>query len=99
MATGSDLDDPHGTHVIDPNAGVDVGGAASPGGAEEHDYADEGPHEPHDDHGHGGHDEHGSAGHAEPDDRWVLLPLVIGLAVGLVLVILFGLASSASPFA
>jgi hypothetical protein len=96
MATGHD---PHDTHETDPNEGVHVGGTASAGGAEDHAFADEGPHELHDDHGHGGHDDHGHGGHAEPDDRWVLLPLAIGAVIGLVLAILFGLASSASPFA
>ena len=47
-----------------------------------------------DDADHGDHGDHGPA-----DDRWVLLPLVAGLLIGLAIATAFGLASSASPFA
>ena len=53
----------------------------------------------HDDHGHDahGHDDHGD--HPVEDPKWVLVPMVIGLVVGLVLVIgLLGLNAGASPF-
>lgn len=57
-------------------------------------------------HEHGGHaaqddpeghapDAHG--GHGPADDAWVLLPLAVGLAIGIVLVVIFGLASGAVP--
>ncbi len=43
----------------------------------------------HDDHG---HDDHGSGG-----DAWVLVPIAIGLVIGLIIAIWFGLGSGASP--
>lgn len=48
-------------------------------------------HAAHDDHGHG-HDDHGSGG-----DAWVLIPIGIGLVIGLLLALYFGLGSGASP--
>lgn len=48
-------------------------------------------HAAHDDHGHG-HDDHGSGG-----DAWVLVPIGIGLVIGLLLALYFGLGSGASP--
>jgi hypothetical protein len=52
-------------------------------------------HDAHDDHGHDahGHDDHGSGG-----DFWVVPPLVIGLIIGIVLVVLFGLESGAAAY-
>lgn len=52
-------------------------------------------HEP-DDHGHDDHDDHGD--HPAEDPKWVLLPLVVGLFLGVVVVIVLGLASDAIPF-
>ena len=47
----------------------------------------------HDDHGHDDHhDDHGSGG-----DAWVLIPIGIGLVIGLILALYFGLGSGASP--
>ncbi len=46
----------------------------------------------HDDHGHDGHDDHGSGG-----DAWVLVPIGVGLVIGLILALYFGLGSGASP--
>ena len=48
----------------------------------------------HDDHGHG-HDDHGA--HGPVGDAWVLPPIVIGLVIGAILVVVFGLASGAAP--
>ncbi|MCU1454683.1 MAG: hypothetical protein JWN46_2829 [Acidimicrobiales bacterium] len=83
MATGSDLHDADDqvAHGEDAHAGHD------------------GP----DDHGHGahGHDGHGLGGHGHDDDHvvasdgWVLVPLGVGLVLGLLILILLGLNSSA----
>ena len=53
-----------------------------------------------DDHGHDdhGHDDHGHDDHGAPDDRWVLLPVGVGLVLGIVLVVLLGLGADVSPF-
>lgn len=56
---------------------------------------------PHDDHGHG-HDDHGH-GHGHDDhgpaerDSWVLLPLAVGLVIGIVIALLLGTGSGVSP--
>jgi hypothetical protein len=48
-----------------------------------------------------GHDDHdhddAHAEHASGGDAWVLVPLGIGLVIGLVLAVYFGLGSGASP--
>lgn len=48
-------------------------------------------HGAHDLVGHGDEDDHGAA-----DDAWVLLPLAVGLLIGLVLAMIIGLATSAA---
>jgi len=50
-------------------------------------------HQAHDDHG---HDDHGD--HPVDDPRWVLGPLLLGVIVGVVILILVGINSGASPF-
>ena len=45
-----------------------------------------------------GHDEHGHDEHGAPDDLWVLLPIGVGLVLGIVLVVLLGLGTDVSPF-
>lgn len=46
--------------------------------------------------GHTGHgDDHQTA--AE-DDRWVLLPLIVGAVIGLLILVLLGFGSGARPF-
>ena len=70
-------------------------------GAHEHPSGDEpvGGHDDHghdDDHGHGGHDD-AHADHATGGDAWVLIPIGIGLLIGLLLALYFGLGSGASP--
>ncbi len=53
-------------------------------------------HDDHDDHGHGGHDDHDDHGdHGPADDAWVLLPLAVGLVIGLIIAIAFALQSAA----
>lgn len=79
-------DDPHGT---DPSAEAEVAHG-------------EDAHAGEDDHGHGGHDDHGHGhddhGHGEPDDAWVLLPIAVGLVIGLVLAVIFGFGTHAPAF-
>lgn len=55
---------------------------------DDHEHTDD-AHAAHDDHG---HDDHGSGG-----DAWVLVPIGIGLVIGLLLALYFGLGSGASP--
>ncbi|MBX3283901.1 MAG: hypothetical protein R2746_13170 [Acidimicrobiales bacterium] len=65
-----------------------------------HDAHDDHGHDAHghDDHGHGGHDDHGHD-HPEPTgDAWVVPPIAIGLVIGIVLVVIFGLESGAAAF-
>lgn len=86
MATGSDTPavDEEGVHEH-PGGGEPVGGFAHTDDA----------HAAHDDHGHGHddhHDDHGSGG-----DGWVLIPIAIGLIIGLALALYFGFGSGASP--
>lgn len=55
----------------------------------------------HGDHDHGhddhGHDDHGD--HPVEDPKWVLLPMLLGAALGIIVIILVGgLASGADPF-
>ena len=52
-----------------------------------------------------GHEEHHGEseddhddGHSTDDPRWVLAPLAVGLVLGVIVVVVLGLASSASPF-
>lgn len=81
MATGSD------SHTVDEEGVHEHPGGGEPiGGHEEH---TDDAHASHDDHG---HDDHGSGG-----DAWVLIPIGIGLLVGLLLALYFGLGSGASP--
>ncbi len=60
-----------------------------------HDAHDDHGHDDHghDAHGHDDHDAHGSGG-----DFWVVPPLVIGMIVGIVLVVVFGLESGAAAY-
>ncbi|NLV54350.1 MAG: hypothetical protein GXY13_01925 [Acidimicrobiales bacterium] len=49
----------------------------------------------HDDHG---HDDHGhDDGHGDEDPRWVLVPLLVGLVIGIVLIAVLGVQSDAAP--
>lgn len=57
-------------------------------GHDDHDHG-------HDDHGHG-HDDHGA--HGPADDAWVIPPVVIGLIIGIIVVVVLGLGTDASPF-
>jgi hypothetical protein len=52
-------------------------------------------HDAHDDHGHDAHDhdDHGSGG-----DGWVLIPIAVGLVIGIVLAIVFGTGSGLDAF-
>jgi hypothetical protein len=52
----------------------------------------------HDDHGHDAHDDHGHDSHGSGGDFWVVPPLVIGLIIGLIIVVVFGLQSGAPAF-
>jgi hypothetical protein len=72
------------SHTVDEEGEQEHPGHGEPVGGFEHDH-DHG----HDDHG---HDDHGSGG-----DAWVLIPIVIGLVIGLALALWFGLGSGASP--
>ena len=48
-------------------------------------------------HGHGhGHDEHDA--HPAEDPKWVLVPLAVGIVIGIVLLVVFGFAGTANPF-
>jgi hypothetical protein len=92
MAAGPD------SHTVDEEAPAEHPGHGEPVGGHEGDEAlDEHGHDAHG-HGHGhddhhdAHDDHGSGG-----DVWVLVPIAIGLVIGLVLAIWFGLGSGASP--
>ena len=44
------------------------------------------------------YDEDAHADHASENPRWVLLPLVVGMVIGLVVVLAFGLDAEALPF-
>ena len=48
-------------------------------------------HDDHDDHGHG--DDHAAA-----DDAWVLVPMAVGLVIGLVVAAALGLGSAVAAF-
>jgi hypothetical protein len=88
MAAGPD------SHTVEEEAPAEHPGQGEPIGGiegEEHDHDDLAPGHGHDDHGHG-HDDHGTGG-----DAWVLVPIAIGLVIGLILAIWFGLGSGASP--
>ena len=89
MAAGHDSTtvDEEGPHEH-PGEGEPVGG---------HDGHDSHDDHGHDDHGHDAHDDHGHDDHGSAGDRWVLLPLIIGLLIGLAIAVFFGLASGASP--
>lgn len=61
-------------------------------------------HDVHDDHGHGahGHDDHDDHGHGDGHhgaggDSWVLVPLLVGLVIGIVVLAVLGLDSGAAP--
>ena len=84
MAAGPD------SHTVDEEGVQEHPGHGEPVGG----FADDHGHDAHDDHGHDahGHDDHGSGG-----DAWVLIPIVIGLVIGLALALWFGLGSGASP--
>jgi hypothetical protein len=86
MAAGHDSTtvDEEGPHE-DPGEGEPVGGYDA---HEDHDA-----HGDHDDHG---HDDHGA--HGEADDKWVLVPLIAGLLIGLAVALYFGLGSAVSEF-
>jgi hypothetical protein len=95
MAAGPD------SHTVEEEAPAEHPGEGEPVGGiegEEHDHDDLAPG--HDDHGHDAHghghddhhDDHGSGG-----DAWVLVPIAIGLVIGLIVAIWFGLGSGASP--
>jgi hypothetical protein len=57
-------------------------------------------HQP-DVHGPAGHDDHGHDDHGDhpvESPTWVLAPVVVGLLIGVVLIIVLGLSSGATPF-
>lgn len=46
-----------------------------------------------------GHDAHDEHGHGAPEgDTWVLIPLVIGLVIGIIVVAAVGLGADVAPF-
>jgi len=49
-----------------------------------------------DDHDHGHHDD-AHADHASGGDAWVLVPIAIGLVIGLIVALSLGFGSGASP--
>lgn len=49
------------------------------------------------DHDHAAHDDHADD-HPAENPRWVLAPLAVGMVIGLVILVLLGLASGASAF-
>ncbi len=70
-------------------------------GAAHHAPADPEPgHEPDDEHDDDhGHDDHGHEDdHPVDDPRWVIAPLVVGVLVAVVLIIVLGVQSGATPF-
>jgi hypothetical protein len=76
----------HDSHTVDEEGVHEHPGGGEPiGGHAEDEHGDHG----HDDHG---HDDHGSGG-----DGWVLIPVGIGLVVGLIIAIWLGFGSGASP--
>jgi hypothetical protein len=96
MAAGHDSTtvDEEGPHE-DPGEGEPVGGYDAPEDHDDHGHDAHG----HDDHGHDGHDDHDDHGaHGEADDKWVLLPLIAGLVIGLAVALYFGLGSAVSEF-
>jgi hypothetical protein len=54
----------------------------------------------HDDHGHDahGHDAHGHDAHGPADDAWVLIPIGVGLVIGIVLLVVLGLGAVVAPY-
>ena len=76
----------HDSHTVDEEGVHEHPGGGEPiGGHAEDEHGDHG----HDDHG---HDDHGSGG-----DGWVLIPVGIGLVVGLTNAIWLGFGSGAAP--
>lgn len=51
----------------------------------------------HDDH-HGDSEDDHDDGHSVEDPKWVLAPLLVGLVLGIIVIIVLGVASDASPF-
>jgi hypothetical protein len=50
-------------------------------------------------HAHDSQEEHdGFDGHVAENPRWVLIPLLVGLVVGIILIVIFGLGVDASAF-
>lgn len=49
-----------------------------------------------DDHGHDHDDHHGD--HATGGDAWVLIPIAVGLVIGIILAVIFGLGSGVDAF-
>ena len=79
----------HDSHTLDEQGAHEHPGGDEPiGGHDDEGHDDHG----HDDHGHDDHDDHGSGG-----DAWVLIPVGIGLVIGLFIAVYFGLGCGASP--
>ena len=94
MATAHDAPDALGHEV--PGHGAPGGGGAP---VDEHGHGHDDHHDDHghDDHGHDDHhDDHGA--HGPADDAWVLLPIVVGIILGVILIVVLGLGTDASPF-
>lgn len=66
---------------------------ASPAAPEPAHDPDEGDHDDH-----GTHDDHHDEDRPVDDPRWVLGPLAVGVLVGVILVIILGVQSGATPF-
>lgn len=95
MATGQHGTDTHQRGEEDPGhgepggPGAPVSEAGEPVDPHAVDHGHDGPH----DHGHHGHDAHGPA-----DDAWVLIPIGVGLVIGIVLLVVFGLGADVAPY-
>lgn len=78
----------------------DVGASNVDLDEERHGPGHESPADPepgHEEH-HGDSEDDHDDGHAVDDPKWVLAPLAIGLVIGLIVVIVLGLGTDASPF-
>ena len=83
----------HDSHTVDEEGVHEHPGGDEPIGG--HDDHDAHGHDDHDAHGHDDHDAHDD--HASGGDAWVLIPIGVGLVIGLIIALYFGLGSGASP--
>jgi hypothetical protein len=80
MASGHD-------HTEDP----DEGGHEFPGEGEPIGGFEDADEHGHDAHGHDDH--HGHGDHGPADDKWVLVPIAVGLIIGIIIVAILGIDS------